>query len=301
MINLEDKYTGCLLGLAYGDAMGAPYEGGIIERLVWRFIGKTADGCRRWTDDTQMSLDIAESILAKGALFQDDLAQRFAQSYDWKRGYGPGAARILKLIRRGYSWRDAVHCVYRDGSFGNGAAMRAPVLALFFPDSLDKLVVNTRAASEITHSHPVGIDGAVLIALATSQLLANRSIEEVCEVVISHCQTDEMRKPLQKAVDWLQHNSRPAASEVVKQLGNGITAQKSCVTALYIALRFIDSGFLDMMNFIIDAGGDVDTIGAMAGSLWGSFNGSSGLPAVKIEDGARIEETARRIYSAVRG
>ncbi len=68
----ESMYVGCLLGLACGDAMGAPQEGGMIERLVWRFIGKTESGSLRWTDDTQMSLDLAKSLLAKGALFQDD-------------------------------------------------------------------------------------------------------------------------------------------------------------------------------------------------------------------------------------
>ncbi|PKL47323.1 MAG: hypothetical protein CVV42_13405 [Candidatus Riflebacteria bacterium HGW-Riflebacteria-2] len=299
MILPEDQYVGCLLGLALGDALGAPYEGGIIERLVWRFIGKTDDGSLRWTDDTQMSLDLAESLLTKGALYQDELARRFAESYSWKRGYGPGAARILKLVKRGYSWRDAVHSVYREGSFGNGAAMRAPVLALFFPDSIEKLIVNTRAASEVTHSHPVGIDGAILIAVATSQLLAQSNSNKVLEVVSANCQTAEIRAPLQVAVSWLQQKSLPTVSEVVTRLGNGITAHKSCVTALYIALRFIDNSFADMLNFVVACGGDVDTIGAMAGALWGSYNGHDGLPDIKIESRLLIENTSRRIYAAV--
>lgn len=297
----ESLYIGCLLGLACGDAMGAPFEGGIIERLVWRFIGKTEGGGLRWTDDTQMSLDLAESMLAKGALFQDDLAQRFAGSYHWKRGYGPGAARVLKLIRSSHNWRDAVHSAYRDGSYGNGAAMRAPVMALFLPDSLDKLIVNTRAASEITHSHLVGIDGAVIIAVATSQLLAHKTSEQVLDVVNMHCQTEELRSPLRIATAWLQQRQTPSASQVVGQLGNGITAPKSCVTALYMALRFIDAGFVDMMNFAVACGGDVDTIGAMAGALWGAYNGHTGLPSVDIEERERIEATARRIYAVVAG
>lgn len=58
------KFNGCLLGLALGDAFGAPREGGPLERLLWLLIGKTRDGCRRWTEDTQMSLDLAESLIA---------------------------------------------------------------------------------------------------------------------------------------------------------------------------------------------------------------------------------------------
>ena len=61
-----ERFIGCVLGLATGDAMGAPYEGGPLERAIWRLIGKTRDGCSRWTDDTQMAIDLAESLLSDG-------------------------------------------------------------------------------------------------------------------------------------------------------------------------------------------------------------------------------------------
>ena len=60
-----DQFAGCMLGLATGDALCAPHEGGLLERLVWRVIGRTSDGCLRWTDDTQMALDLAESLLSE--------------------------------------------------------------------------------------------------------------------------------------------------------------------------------------------------------------------------------------------
>ena len=53
-----ERYRGCLVGLAMGDALGAPYEGGVLERAVWRLLGRTRAGELRWTDDTQMSLDL---------------------------------------------------------------------------------------------------------------------------------------------------------------------------------------------------------------------------------------------------
>ncbi len=64
----------------------------VLERAFW---ADRQDPRRRvrWTDDTQMSIDLAESLLARGTLDPDDLAQRFAASYRWNRGYGPGAAR----------------------------------------------------------------------------------------------------------------------------------------------------------------------------------------------------------------
>ncbi len=100
--HLQDRYTGCLLGLALGDACGAPLEGGWPERLLWRCIGTTRQGVMRWTDDTQMALDIGEVVPEQG---RDDIAQRFACSYSWSRGYGPGAAKVLRRIRRGMPWQ----------------------------------------------------------------------------------------------------------------------------------------------------------------------------------------------------
>ncbi len=124
----RERFEGCLLGLALGDALGAPLEGGPIERLAWWLIGigTGKKGELRWSDDTQMSLDIAESLVAKGGLDADDLAIRFATSYRWSRGYGPGAAKLLKKIARGANWRQANRSVYADGSYGNGGSMRAP-------------------------------------------------------------------------------------------------------------------------------------------------------------------------------
>lgn len=114
-----DQFAGCMLGLATGDAVGAPHEGGLLERLVWRVIGRTSDRCLRWTDDTQMALDLAESLLNHDGVCLEALAKRFASSYRWSRGYGPGAAKVLKRIRCGEPWERAARAVYAEGSYGN--------------------------------------------------------------------------------------------------------------------------------------------------------------------------------------
>ncbi|PKL39281.1 MAG: hypothetical protein CVV41_21760 [Candidatus Riflebacteria bacterium HGW-Riflebacteria-1] len=297
-VGMQNKYLGCLLGLATGDALGAPFEGGFLERILWRLIGKTADGAMRWTDDTQMTLDLAESLLIQGRLLQDDLAIRFARSYSWSRGYGAGASRVLSLIGKGVDWRLAAKSVFREGSFGNGAAMRAPVLALFFRDNLNELIENTRAASEVTHAHAIGIDGAVLIGVATRQLLLDQDVAQVLSAAKANCRTEEMMTVIQTAIEWLSDNYLASPSEVAEKLGNGIAAHRSCATALYIALRFIDSAFDEMLAFIIAVKGDVDTIGAMAGAMWGARNGHEKLPTVKIEQKKLLELTALRLEEA---
>ena len=95
----EDRIAGKICGLVLGDVYGAPHEGGFAERALWWLLGRCG-GKRRWTDDTQMTLDVIASLLALGHIDQADLASRFAKSYRWSRGYGPGAATILRRHAR---------------------------------------------------------------------------------------------------------------------------------------------------------------------------------------------------------
>jgi poly(ADP-ribose) glycohydrolase ARH3 len=205
-----DQFAGCLLGLATGDALGAPYEGGLVERLLWRVIGRTSDGCLRWTDDTQMALDLAESLLDEDGVRPDAIAKRFASSYRWSRGYGPGAAKVLKRIRRGEPWETAATAVYAGGSYGNGAAMRAPVLALFYVHDRKGLIAAARSSARVTHAHPVGIEGAVLIAVAAHALLEGRPASQLLEIVRAECATPEISERMQTVASWIESGAMPS-------------------------------------------------------------------------------------------
>lgn len=290
-----EKYQGCLLGLALGDALGAPYEGGPLERMLWRLIGTTRKGEMRWTDDTQMSLDLAESLVEQRTLDPADVARRFAASYHWSRGYGPGAARLLKRIRRGMDWQDANRSIYPDGSYGNGGAMRAPVIGLYCARQPGALPDAARTSARITHAHPLGIEGAVLLGAATALALAGESSSTLLHQAASHCASEAFTTRLATAAAWLDAGTAPPAREVARTLGNKISASESCVTALYAALRFRDLPFLDMLRFIADGGGDVDTIGAMAGAVWGAANGKAKLPEEHL---AKIEQRGRLMLAA---
>lgn len=278
-----DRFEGCLLGLALGDALGAPHEGGPLERLLWRLIGRTARGEMRWTDDTTMSIDIAESLLACGTLDAADLARRFARSYHWSRGYGPGTAKLLKQVARGQDWQNARQCVYPDGSFGNGGAMRAPVIALFHAQRPAAVADDARRSASITHAHPLGIEGAVLVATATAAALRDASPAGILGDVAASATLEPFRHRIGIASAWIAQEVNPSVREVVRQLGNGISAADSCITAIHAATRFLDRPFADMQAFVAEGGGDVDTIGAMAGAIWGARQGRRALPAALLE------------------
>jgi poly(ADP-ribose) glycohydrolase ARH3 len=306
-MNVE-RFTGCLLGLAYGDALGAPHEGGVVERAVWRFLGTTKDGCARWTDDTQMAIDLGESLLSEGGVCPAALAARFAASYRWSRGYGPGTARILKRIRRGQPWETACTAVYPQGSYGNGAAMRAPAVALYYAEDRDEMLEAAAASARVTHAHPLGIEGAVAMAAAARSLLLGQSAEstgkpvapETIREVLDVSRSAEFQAKVRAVASLLDGGKAVSARQAVIALGNASTAVASCPTALYIALRYMHDEFEELMRFTIACRGDVDTIGAMAGALWGAANGEDRLPRAPLEAREQIADLARRLFRASR-
>jgi poly(ADP-ribose) glycohydrolase ARH3 len=296
-----NRFKGSLLGLALGDAFGAPFEGGILERACWAVIGK-ANGKHRFTDDTQMTIDVAKSLIAYGHIDQADLARRFAQSYRWSRGYGPGTARTLKLIRRGRSWDTACRSVYPKGSYGNGGAMRAPAVGLFYATASEQELIDAVGAATVTtHAHPLAVEGAVLIALATALAYKDENTDVLLAKLAQRIESFEFKSKLSKVAALLHSGKAVAPRSVALELGNGIAATESCVTALYIALAFRDKPFKDLLEFSLRLGGDVDTIAAMGCAIWGAFRGNDALPQNylgQLEHYQRISALAEALADA---
>ncbi len=298
MITLN-KYSGCFLGLAIGDAYGASYEGGPVERLLWKLIGKTKDGKMRYTDDTQMSIDLAISFIKNNGISQEHLANTFAENYRWSRGYGPSAAWVLKKIKNGANWQSVNRAKFKDGSFGNGAAMRAPILALLFPNDNEKLKENIVKCSEITHAHPLAIEGAQLIAFMTHAALHDWNTKTIIEALPNWCKLSEYQTKVAFCIESIQALETVQNKVLKSKLGNGIAASQSCVTAIYFALKYRNKGYNAMTTQIYNLGGDTDTIGAMAGAIWGAFNGCNGIDKNKIqsiEKSANIIELSEQLY-----
>jgi poly(ADP-ribose) glycohydrolase ARH3 len=297
-MSTRSKYIGCIVGLILGDALCAPYEGGVLERGLWRFIGKTKNGKLRFTDDTQMSMDVAESLIQQNGIDQDHLAIMFSNGYDWTRGYGPEAGRILKNIRNGKNWRTINKRKYPDGSFGNGAAMRVAPISLFYRDK-NGLFEKVRKVSEITHAHPLAIEGAWIIALSINMALDDTDEKEVIYAVMASCKSEKFKNKAIIASEWLASGSEYNSKEISKALGNGMAALDSCISALFIALSYRNKQFDEMIRLVQSGGGDADTIGSMAGAIWGAYNGEK-IFETELMDGVempeRYKEVAETLY-----
>lgn len=170
-----------LLEMAIGDAYGAGFEyvsRRIVEqhndlsRYVQHPRHKIAPG--NYTDDTQMSLAIAEAIVAKDPWTPEHLAERFVQAFqrDPREGYAQRFYDLLLEVQTGQALLQRI-VPHSDRS---GAAMRAAPVGVF--STVDEVVARCRVQAAITHNTPDGINAAIAAALATHFFLYASSDKE---------------------------------------------------------------------------------------------------------------------------
>ncbi len=308
---MKRKFTGALLGSAVGDALGAPVEGCSRQKVssVYGEGGEWKMISGRYTDDTEMMIGVAESLVANRGFNAEDLARRFVANYDPSRGYGPGTKEVLRRLSEGESWEEASKKVFGGaGSYGNGAAMRVAPVGVFYCDDLARLKEVAYKSSQITHSHELGKEGAALQAFCVALAVRGgrgegrvgerrREREGMLHELKGFVKNAVFREKLEK----IELDKAKTRDEVVRELGNGEAAFNSVPTAIYSFLR--TDSFKDAVAFAVSLGGDPDTIGAMTGAISGAYYGETAIPKAwleKLEDGRKgrryIKRLAEELY-----
>lgn len=250
-----------------------------------------------------MTIGLAESIIRNKRVEPDDLIKTFIENFDPSRGYGWGTIMVLRRVKRGERWREVSEKAFRgEGSFGNGAAMRISPVGLFYYDDPEGLVTAAELSSLVTHSHPLGIEGAVIQAYAVSMAVKSDPREgfrwkDLLDGLTSEiAKTKVFRRKLQAVRELL--TKKADREEVVEKLGNGVEAFNSVPTAIYVFLK----NSKDFRAAILDGvcfGGYTDTIASMVGALSGSYLGFQAIPDEwfrKLEDGEYIRSLAERLW-----
>lgn len=291
-VTWQDRVAGSLLGVFTGDALGRPWEGwrpskgrSGADRVAW--LGRTEP--LRYTDDTQLTIALTLALLDDGEVDPDGFARRILEVYEDGRGYGAGMRALVERWRAGVDPAVAVTSVFPDGSFGNGAAMRTAPVALRWPDDAEKRADVARRQAMVTHAHPVGIDGALVMTEAVA-LAAARGVFGTAEVLeaAETARTAQVREPCVEAAGWVDRwvESEVMLADVAGALGNGVSADTSVPAALWAAAT--GERMVEVMSLALGVGGDADTIAAMAGAIHGAAVGRDGIPAdwvVRFEDG----------------
>jgi len=320
----ESRFTGALLGLAIGDALGYPAEFRSRQQLLREIGPRGIEGFialkdprfsrpfivgadhppGTYTDDTQMSLALAEGLLEAGRDAQLDalmqaVAGRFvawAGAEDNDRSPGQTCLTGCANLRRGVPWREAGVAQ----SKGCGSAMRVAAIGLLWADDLDHLTEVARASSLLTHGHPAALEGAAAAALLVALALRGESPQQIHEQILQRCsgRSPDFDRCLARLPDLLGRPVGEALSE--EGLGQGWVAEEAVASALYCFWRHPDDFGAAVLEGV-NTDGDSDSIAAITGSALGARLGASGIPprwVEQVENRKLLEQTARRLWRA---
>jgi len=284
----KERFIGSLLGCAFGDVLGSAIEMQSRSDLLNQYPDLVRDflpaergigfGC--YTDDTEMTLALARSMIRCNGIDGVDCARSCAAAFTPERGYGRSAIKVLTALQQGADWRSTGTMLFPEGSFGNGGAMRIAPLGLVC-GHLDylQLYEKVKAAIWMTHTHAEAIDAALLQARAIGLLLSVQELpawQEIIGQLLWYAPESSLNSQLLVLQDLLQKSA--TADDVAEKFGCGVRSADSWPPAVWAALRFID----DPEEAIIQAvnlGGDTDTIGAMTGALVGALHGDRWFPS----------------------
>jgi ADP-ribosyl-[dinitrogen reductase] hydrolase len=156
-----------LIELAVGDAYAAAFE--FVDRSLTRDhqLGDYARHPRHglvpgsYTDDTQMSIAIAELIVSSAPFTRENLADGFVRAFqrDQRTGYARGFYEFLTGVKDGTDFLARI----RPTSDKNGGAMRAAPVGVF--SSVDEVIEKSALQARLTHDTAEGTTAAVAVSL----------------------------------------------------------------------------------------------------------------------------------------
>lgn len=270
-----NRFRGCLLGLAVGDAVGTTVE--FMPRGSFPKMTDMVGGGPfhlqpgQWTDDTSMALCLATSLITKKGFDADDQMKRYWRWY--KEGFLSSTGRCFDI---GNTVRDALERYHRLGKpfsgsnspnmAGNGSLMRlAPIPIFYFPD-LQKILHFAAESSRTTHGSTECVEACQLF----SEILFNAFSGMNKESVLFKT-TFEPSMP--KIRDIALGNYREKRVDEIKGSGYVVESLEAALWCFYHTDSF-EEAILQAANL----GADADTTAAICGQIAGAFYGEIANP-----------------------
>ena len=234
--------------------------------------GRLPAGC--FTDDTEMMLALADSLIDCGRFDGEDVGSRFV---DWASA-GPADVGlhtrvVLERLRQGESWRSAARAVQaaNPDSAGNGSVMRCFPIALLYSRDLDTCLKMSREQSLVTHAHQ---DCLAACAWVNAVIWHAFQGAGVGDAVALACHVVELPPQLSAVVEG-------AADADERKLRNSGWVVDTLQSAVWGLLTTDD--YEGCVTGVANLGNDADTAAAVAGAMAGAIYGLSGIPSRWIE------------------
>jgi ADP-ribosyl-[dinitrogen reductase] hydrolase len=275
--HIQDRFRGCLLGLAAGDALGTTVE---FQRrgsfpAVTDIVGGGVFGLvpGQWTDDTSMALCLAASLVETGDFDMADQMNRYLRWYD--HGYMSSTGKCFDI---GNTTRYALERYRQSGkaasgsshpsTVGNGSLMRlAPVPMFFYPDRA-RARVYAGKSSRTTHAAKLCVEACILFADMLVQALAGKDKDEILFGSNSLAEIQSL-----EILGIANGGYKNKKTEHIRSNGYVVDSLEAALWCFWKTHSF-EQAVLTAANL----GEDADTTAAICGQLAGAFYGERNIP-----------------------
>jgi ADP-ribosylglycohydrolase len=309
-----NRFKGCLLGLAVGDALGAPVEHLSLEKIKEKYGESGITEFDVWngfkpgfyTDDTQLSL-----ATAKGCIHAHFNLMRGGEAHSQEFVYKSYVEWLESLkdpfqVRHpGYTCMHVLQSGER-GSIGNpindstevsGILRTAPV-GLAFPPGMAFREAADYAA--LTHGRPSAYYAAAFFAEIIAQIIEGKSLQDAVELSIEQLVAFDNHKDLLQYLEIALELfiNQTSVEESIPQLGKGISAAEVLALGVFCALKHVFE-FSEGVKAAVNHSGISTSSGLVTGAILGTLLGHEGIPenlGSRLENALEITEIAEDMH-----
>lgn len=297
-----DKAKGVIYGLAIGDALGAPSEFLRLDQIKAKYgeggIGDLPNPAL-YTDDTQMSIAIAEALIEAGEKDVDVIMEavreefiRWYHSPDNTRAPGGTCLKGVANLEKRIHWTKSG--VAR--SKGCGCAMRVAPVGYLYQHDTQKLREVAHATGICTHGHPAADSACIGAAYLVKPALDGVRPESMLQNLFSFTAeiSPDFDKTILKVAKCLHCDEEEAA---LSDIGEGWVGEEAVALTLYCFLRHPESYERCVIRGA-NTNGNSDSIACIAGSISGAYLGVGAIPEKwvrRVEKSDHLADVARRL------
>jgi ADP-ribosylglycohydrolase len=318
--SLEDRFQGCLLGLAIGDALGYPTEFLTLKEIRKRHgpggIQDIPGNPALHSDDTQMSVAIGLALVKAGHSDLDSLMEvvgqeflRWFRSPENDRSPGNTSVKGCQDLESGVPWTQSGVVQ----SKGCGANMRVAPIGLYYWSDLSKLRLVARSSALVTHAHPTALVAAEITAMCVAWAAQGippleyldriRNLRQSSAQVWNVALGDVWRRAsgwteLLAALDRVPQAVSKNSEDICELLGGGWIAEEALACALACVLKS-PQDYSSTVRRGANSSGDSDSIASIAGGISGAFLGMKAIPKdwrKRIENRQSLIDLSKHLY-----
>ncbi len=289
----QDRYRGCLVGLAVGDAVGTAVE--FMPRGTFPPLTDMIGGgyCKlevgQWTDDTSMALCLAESLVRNQGFDAGDQMRRYVNWYRYGYLSSTGGCfdigmTVQKALIDFLLTENPFSGSGSPTSAGNGSLMRLAPVVMYFAGEPEQMIHFARESSRTTHAAPECLDACALFGTYLLRALAGLSKPEILAAV------DDLDLSSPKIIEIAKGSYKTKTIDAVKGSGYVVESLEAALWCFAQTDSF-EAAILQAANL----GDDADTTAAICGQLAGAFYGEQQIPEswlTKLYDCKAIQATA---------